>query len=54
MIRKIKRFLATTFKLYDVPEKKIQETIEFVSQMDFGHISEKLVNEMLEKFVEKV
>ncbi len=54
MDRKIKRFLETTFKLYDVPEKKIQETIEFVSQIDFEHISEKLVNEMLEKVVEKV
>ncbi len=54
MDRKIKRFLETTFKLYDVPEKKIQETIEFVSQFDFGQISEKLVNEMLEKVVDKV
>ncbi len=54
MDRKIKRFLETTFKLYDVPEKKIQETIEFVSQFDFKQISEKLVNEMLEKVVEKV
>ncbi len=54
MDRKIKRFLETTFKLYDVPEKKIQETIEFVSQFDFKQISEKLINEMLEKVVEKV
>lgn len=53
MDRKIKRFLETTFKLYDVPEKKIQETIEFVSQFDFKQIAEKLIKEMLAKVVEK-
>ena len=53
MDRKIKRFLETTFKLYDVPEKKIQETIEFVSQFDFKQIAEKLINEMLAKVAEK-
>lgn len=53
MDRKIKRFLETTFKLYDVPEKKIQETIEFVSQFDFKQIAEKLIKEMLAKVAEK-
>lgn len=52
MDRKIKRFLETTFKLYDVPNEKIQETIKFVSEFDFKQIAEKLIQEMLEK-VEK-
>ncbi len=53
MDRKIKRFLETTFKLYDVPNEKIQETIEFVSQIDFKQIANELIKEMLEKVAEK-
>lgn len=49
MDRKIKRFLETTFKLYDVPEKKLKEAIEFVSQFDFGQIADSLIKSMIEK-----
>lgn len=52
MDRKIKRFLETTFKLYDVSEEKIKETIEFVSQFDFKPIAEQLIQDMLKKVAE--
>lgn len=53
MDRKIKRFLETTFKLYDVPEEKIKEAIEFVSQFDFKAIAKETVAKMLEEVKEK-
>ena len=52
MDKKIKAFLETTFKVYDVPEEKIKETIEFVKQFDFVEIAENTVNSMLEKISE--
>ena len=54
MDRKIKRFLETTFKLYDVPEEKIKEAIEFVSQFDFEAIAKETVEKMLESVKEKL
>lgn len=47
MDRKIKRFLETTFKLYDVPKEKIQETIDFVSGFDFEAIARQTIESML-------
>lgn len=41
MERKVAAFLECTFKIYDVPPKKIQETIEFVSQFDYPAIAKK-------------
>lgn len=52
MDRKIKRFLETTFKLYDVPAKKIKEACEFVSQFDFRQIAENLIKSILEQVEE--
>lgn len=43
---KVKRFLETTFKLYDVPQEKIQETVDFVSEFDFEVIAKKEVSDM--------
>ena len=43
MVRKIKRFLETTFKLYDVEQSKIEEAINFVSQFNF----DKYVNQVM-------
>ena len=43
MGRKIKRFLETTFKLYDVEQSKIEEAINFVSQFNF----DKYVNQVM-------
>lgn len=47
MERKVKRFLETTFLVYRVPDEKIQETIEFVSQFDFKTLTESTINNML-------
>ncbi|MBQ8164076.1 MAG: TetR/AcrR family transcriptional regulator [Clostridia bacterium] len=48
MERKIKRFLETTFLVYEVPKEKIQETIEFVSQFDYTMMAQSTINSMLE------
>lgn len=53
MDRKIKRFLETNFKLYDVPQKKLKEAVEFVSQFDFGQIADSLIKSMIEKVAEE-
>ena len=48
MARKIKRFLETTFKLYDVPKEKIEESIQFVSGFDFEKIAKQTIQGMLD------
>ncbi len=53
MDRKVKRFLETTFKLYDVPQEKIQETVDFVSEFDFEAIAKQTVANMLYFLEEK-
>lgn len=53
MDEKINAFLETTFSLYKVPEEKVKEAIEFVSQFDFKQSAEKLIQDMLEKVAEK-
>lgn len=52
MNRKVKRFLETTFKIYDVPKEKIDETIEFVSQFDYPKIAQETIDSML-SYLEK-
>lgn len=47
MNRKVARFLETTFKVYDVPEKKIQESIEFVKQFDYPELAKATVDILL-------
>lgn len=54
MDRKVKRFLETTFKLYDVPKEKIQETIDFVSKFDFEAIAKQTIDSMLESLKKKI
>lgn len=53
MDRKVKRFLETTFKLYDVPKEKIQETIDFVSGFDFETIAKQTIDTLLNFLEEK-
>lgn len=48
MERKIKRFLETTLKLYDVPKEKIEEAIRFVSGFDFEKIAKQTIQGMLD------
>ena len=47
MKQKVESFLECTFKLYDVPQEKIWEAIEFVSQFDYPKLAEQTVNNML-------
>ncbi len=47
MDQKIESFLETTFKLYDVPKEKIQETIDFVSQFDYPALAKSVIDGML-------
>lgn len=47
MDRKVKRFLETTFLVYRVSDKKIKETIEFVSQFDYETIAQQTIDNML-------
>lgn len=48
MERKVKRFLETTFRIYQVPDEKIQEAIGFVQQFDFPDIAKNTINRMLQ------
>ena len=52
MDRKVKRFLETTFKIYDVPKEKIEEAIQFVSEFDFETIAKNTITGMLERLDE--
>ena len=47
MDKKIKAFLETTFKVYDVPQEKIAEAIEFVKQFDFEEIAKNTIQNMI-------
>ena len=48
MSRKIKRFLETTFKIYNVSDEKILEVIEFVNQFDFTKIAKDVINSLFD------
>ena len=48
MNRKIKRFLETTFKIYNVSDEKILEVIEFVNQFDFTKIAKDVINSLFD------
>lgn len=47
MERKLRAFLEATFLLYKVPEEKIREAIEFVSQFDWKTIAAGVTENML-------
>lgn len=50
MDRKVKRFLKTTLKIYEVPKEKIEETIKFVESFNM----EKLAKEVLDSLFEYI
>lgn len=52
--RKVSRFLETTFLVYRVPDKKIREAIEFVSQFDYPSLAASVINDMLESLNNKM
>ena len=54
MEHKIRRFLETTFLIYRVDDKKINEAIEFISKFDFKEIANDLLNSLLNYLETKV
>lgn len=48
MDRKVRRFIETTFRVYQVPDAKIQEAVEFVQKFDFQEIAGKTISQMLQ------
>lgn len=47
MERKVHRFIETSFLIYRLPDEKIQEAIDFVSQFDFKKIADETIASML-------
>ncbi len=47
MEQKVASFLETTFLVYRVPDNKIKEAIDFVSQFDYETLAENTINSML-------
>ena len=54
MEHKIRRFLETTFLIYRVDDKKINEAIEFISTFDFKEIANDLLNSLLNYLETKI
>ncbi len=48
MEQKVQSFLECTFRLYRIPDKKIEEAIEFVGKFDFEKIAEDTINGIIE------
>lgn len=47
MERKVRRFLETSFRIYEIPKEKTEEAIQFVAQFDFVNIAQEAVSSML-------
>lgn len=43
MDRKIKRFIESTFKIFEIPKKDIERTVDFVLNYDFKPISKEVI-----------
>lgn len=50
--RKVRRFLETTFKIYDVPKEKMEEAMAFVSQFDYPALAQSAIDQMLTRLEE--
>lgn len=53
MDRKVRSFIESTLLLYRVPDEKIREAIEFVSQFDFETLAKQIITEMLNRLDEQ-
>ena len=45
--RKVRRFIECTFRIFCVPQEKIEEAIKFVSQFDYPTIAQNVIDTML-------
>lgn len=53
MDRKVRRYLETTLKVFDVPQSKIDEAIAFVSQFDYEKKAADIISGMLANLKER-
>ena len=54
MDERIKSFLTTTLRVYELPGEKIEDAIKFVSQFDFKKIAKDTIDNLLEEIKSKV
>lgn len=54
MDRKVRAFLENTFLLYEIPRKKIEESIKFVEQFDWKTIADGVIKNMLTYLESKI
>ena len=54
MDQKVASFLETTFRVYCVPDGKIQEAIKFVSQFDYPELAKETIDSMLSFLEDKI
>lgn len=50
MSHKVSRTIDAVFRIYHVPEEKIQETLEFVSELDFDGMAKETMQKVLEQY----
>ncbi len=53
MDRKVRKFIETTFKIYNVPNYKIEETLNFINQYDMNFLAKKVIDSLLEYIVSR-
>ena len=53
MDRKVRKYLETTLKIYEVPKDEIEEAIKFVNQFDMKYLASIVVDSLLEYLVNK-
>ncbi|MBQ3058058.1 MAG: helix-turn-helix transcriptional regulator [Clostridia bacterium] len=54
MDHKVSRLITSLFKVFDVSEEKITETLEFLSQFDFEELAEETRNSLPQYFQENI
>ncbi len=54
MDQKVASFLETTFLVYRVPDEKIKEAIEFVSQFDYKQMAQNTIQAMIQRLEERL
>ena len=54
MDRKVKRFLKTMLKIYEVPKERIEETIDFVNQFDMKSLAQQVIDTLHEYIIKRI
>ena len=53
MDRKVKRFLKTTLKIYEVPKEKIEETINFIENFNMEKLVDEVINTLYDYIINR-